>query len=203
MTVNRVSASLSPADQKAVLDAIATIKQKLPFLTNLAQEERNTLPRMGDKSRAFVSKALEVAAQNPDFLPRSFDVDEMRSDVQLFEAMQPLTLALTQLQELVNDTPRLRWAAKPTWRPWRFTTMPAPAATARPWMRWPTSLAVVSPTKPPPPPPRPNPELSFRSRTPSLKTTAASLKVTVSSVKATAASVKVRTSSVKATAPSL
>ena len=26
---------------------------------------------MGDQSRAFVSKALEVATQNPDFLPRS------------------------------------------------------------------------------------------------------------------------------------
>jgi hypothetical protein len=86
------------------LDAIATIKQKLPFLTSLAQEERNTLPRMGDKSRAFVSKALEVAAQNPDFLPRSFDVDEMRSDVQLFEALQPIAMALTQLREMVDDT---------------------------------------------------------------------------------------------------
>jgi hypothetical protein len=104
MSTNRVSASLSPADQKAVLDAIATIKQKLPFLIDLTVDERRTLPKMGDKGRAFVSKALEVAAQNPDFLPRSFNVDEMRSDVQLFEALQPITMALTQLQELVDDT---------------------------------------------------------------------------------------------------
>jgi hypothetical protein len=59
---------------------------------------------MGDKSRAFVSKALEVARQNPDFLPRSFDIDEMRKDVQLFEAMYPIVVALAQLQELVDDT---------------------------------------------------------------------------------------------------
>jgi hypothetical protein len=40
---------------------------------------------MGDKSRAFVSKALEVARQNPDFLPRSFDLDEMKRDVELLD----------------------------------------------------------------------------------------------------------------------
>ena len=59
---------------------------------------------MGDKSRAFVSKALEVATQNPDFLPRSFNLEELRKDVQLFEAMYPIVVALTQLQELVDDT---------------------------------------------------------------------------------------------------
>jgi hypothetical protein len=84
--------------------AIATIKTKLPFLIDLTADERKALPKMGDKSRAFVSKAMEVAAQNPDFLPRSFDLEEMRKDVQLFEAMYPIVMALTQLQELVDDT---------------------------------------------------------------------------------------------------
>lgn len=52
-----------------MLQAIATIKEKLPFLVDLSADDRKTLPKMGDKSRAFVSKALEVAAQNPEFLP--------------------------------------------------------------------------------------------------------------------------------------
>ncbi len=59
---------------------------------------------MGDKSRAFVSRALEIATQNPDFLPRSFDLEEMRRDVELFEAMHPVMLAVKQLHELVDDT---------------------------------------------------------------------------------------------------
>lgn len=62
------------------------------------------MSKLGDKSRAFVTKALEVATQNPDFLPRSFDVNEMRLDVELFEALYPVLLSLTQLQELVDDT---------------------------------------------------------------------------------------------------
>ncbi|BAZ66295.1 hypothetical protein NIES4106_10450 [Fischerella sp. NIES-4106] len=62
--------------------AITTIKQKLAFLIDLSNEERKALPKMGNKSRAFVSKALEVATQNSEFLPRSFDLEEMRKDVQ-------------------------------------------------------------------------------------------------------------------------
>jgi hypothetical protein len=49
------------------MDAIATIRQKLPFLVDLTTEDRRTMLKMGDKSRAFVSKALEVATQNPQF----------------------------------------------------------------------------------------------------------------------------------------
>lgn len=45
-----------------------------------------------------------MATQNPEFLPRSFDLEEMRKDVQLFEALYPLLLSLTQLHELVDDT---------------------------------------------------------------------------------------------------
>ena len=104
MAENRVSAQLSKEDQAAVLAAIDTIRQKLPFLIDLTPEERRNLPKMGDKSRAFVSQALEVATQNSSFLPRSFDVEEMRRDVELAAALEPITTALTQLQELVDDT---------------------------------------------------------------------------------------------------
>ncbi len=104
MPTNQISATLTPADRDAILAAIATIKQKLPILMDLTTEERKALPKMGDKSRAFVSKALEVATQNPDFLPRSFDLEEMRKDVQLFEAMYPIVMAFLQLQELLDDT---------------------------------------------------------------------------------------------------
>ncbi|MEH1943511.1 MAG: hypothetical protein V7L01_25285 [Nostoc sp.] len=104
MAENRISASLSPADKEAVMQAIATIREKLPFLVDLTTEERRTMLKMGDKSRAFVSKALEVATQNPNFLPRSFDLEEMRRDLTLFETLYPVLLSLTQLQELVDDT---------------------------------------------------------------------------------------------------
>ncbi|MGF1496675.1 MAG: hypothetical protein ACFB8W_07600 [Elainellaceae cyanobacterium] len=104
MAMSPISATLSQADRDAVMEAVAVIREKLPFLVDLTAMERKSLPKMGDKSRAFVSKALEVATQNPDCLPRSFDTDEMRKDVELFEALYPLLMALTQIQELVDDT---------------------------------------------------------------------------------------------------
>ncbi|ASC70805.1 hypothetical protein XM38_017520 [Halomicronema hongdechloris C2206] len=104
MANNQVSASLSASDQAAVLSAIAQIKASMDFLIDLTIQDRKQLPKMGDKSRAFVGRALEVATQNPDFLPRSFDVEEMRRDVELTTAMEPVVLALKQLYELVDDT---------------------------------------------------------------------------------------------------
>lgn len=101
---NRITAALTTDETTAIMTLLDEVKSHLPFLLNLTPEERHTLPKMGDKTRAFVAKALEVATQNPDILPRSFDLEEMRRDLELYEALQPLALALTQLLELVNDT---------------------------------------------------------------------------------------------------
>ena len=104
MPENRVSATLSEADRKAVLDAIETIRTKLSFLIDLTPEQRRSLPKMGDKSRAFVAKALAIAQHNSDFLPRSFSVEEFERDVALAEALLPVMVSLTRLQEQVTDT---------------------------------------------------------------------------------------------------
>ena len=104
MQENKISATLSDADKQAVLSAIQTIRQKLPFLIDLTPEERHALPKMGDKSRAFVEQALNVAEQNEDILPRSFDVAEMRKDVELITALAPILAAIAQLQELLDDS---------------------------------------------------------------------------------------------------
>lgn len=104
MVQNRVDVSLTPEDKADIMTAINTIRQKLPFLIDLSPTERQQLPKMSDKSEAFVTKALEVARQNPQILPRAFDVEEMERDVTLYQTLRPITLALTQLQELVDDT---------------------------------------------------------------------------------------------------
>ena len=70
MTQNRVRATLAPADRDAVLNSIAAIREKLPFLIDLTADKRNEIVKLGDKSRAFVTKAFEVASHNPDLLPR-------------------------------------------------------------------------------------------------------------------------------------
>ena len=104
---NRIDATLSDTDKQAVLDALQTIRTKLPFLVGLSTEERQSLPKAGDKSRAFIQQALALAEQDDSFLPRSFDVNEMRQDVELVEQIYPIIIAATQLKELLEDTYRL------------------------------------------------------------------------------------------------
>jgi hypothetical protein len=104
MPENRVSAILSDADKEAVMAAIKTIRDKLPFLIDISTEDRANMLKMGDKSRAFVQKTMELVNQNDGFLPRSFDVDEMRKDINLLNDLYPILQGLNQLQELVDDT---------------------------------------------------------------------------------------------------
>ncbi len=63
MTSNRISASLSQADREEVMVAIATIKEKLPFLIDLTAEERKALPKMGDRFARKSRKAKPQKAQ--------------------------------------------------------------------------------------------------------------------------------------------
>lgn len=104
MIDNRVSAILTPEDKQAIMEAITTIREKLSFLVDLTPDDRRSLPKMGDKSRAFVKKAAEVAQQNEGILPRAFDLEEMLKDVQLSEDLYPILLAVGQLHELIDDT---------------------------------------------------------------------------------------------------
>ena len=101
---NRIDASISATVRDEILDLITQIRTKLPFLIDLSPEERQTLPKMGDKSRAFVNGALQLAEQDDQYLPRSFDVAEMRKDVELADALDPIAVALRQLSEFVDDT---------------------------------------------------------------------------------------------------
>lgn len=104
MPENQISATLSVNDREDILAAFNTIKQKLPFLIDLTADDRRAMIKMGDKSSAFVTKAFEVANQHPDILPRAFSVDEMRKDIDLLQALQPILMAANQLQDLIEDT---------------------------------------------------------------------------------------------------
>jgi hypothetical protein len=101
---NRVSATLSNADRDAVIAAIDTIHTKLPFLIDLTPQERRSLAKMGDESQAFVDKALQATAENPDVLPAAFDAAEYNADKTLFDQLAQITAPLNQLAEEFDDT---------------------------------------------------------------------------------------------------
>jgi len=102
--MNNVSGTLSEADIAAVLAAIQTIREKLPFLIDLTPEQRHELPKMGDKSVAFVNAALTLVEQNPDVVPGAFDLAEFKRDVALLANLAPIVQAVSQLKEKLDGT---------------------------------------------------------------------------------------------------
>ncbi len=104
---NRIDITLTTTDVEEILAAIETIRTKLPFLVALTVEESRSLARLGDKSRAFVSKAIDLAEKHPEILPGTFELDELQTDMALFETLYPITSSLGQLHNLLQDTTAL------------------------------------------------------------------------------------------------
>src|SRR5215510_10068681 len=103
MITNRVTATLSTEDQEAVLAALHTIEQKLPFLISLTTAERAQMAKVGDKTEAFVRKAVDVCSRHSGLLSETF-VDEMRRDADLWISLMPIQAAIDRLQQKIDDT---------------------------------------------------------------------------------------------------
>lgn len=101
---NRVSATLTDETVSSIQKRFDDIVAMLPFLINLTSEERRELARLGDKSKAFVDKSLEVARQYPQILPVGLNVDEMQKDVDLFDDLYSLRMKLGNLAQKLDDT---------------------------------------------------------------------------------------------------
>ena len=104
MSYQNISAQISDADMAAIKAAVATIQQKLPFLISLTQDERKSLYKTGPNSLSFVENALQAAQDNPDIFPKSFDVTEFGSDVDLFADMTAINTLVSQLASSIDDT---------------------------------------------------------------------------------------------------
>jgi len=103
-TPNRINAVLASAAAAEVTTKLTEAQALLPFLTDLTLDERKSLPKMGDKSRSFVERTLELARQDDSFLPRNLDIEAFGKDLALYNALEPLRQRLAKLLELVEDT---------------------------------------------------------------------------------------------------
>lgn len=101
---NKIDAALSAADRDKILDFLRQSKELLPFLIDLAPEERKTLFKMGEQGRPFVEGSLNLVEQDDSYMPRSFDKAEMRKDNDLYEALLPIYMFLATFFDAVEDT---------------------------------------------------------------------------------------------------
>ena len=104
MPYSNINAALSDTQRTAILTAIATIEANLGFLINLSPQERQALPKMGSATQSFVSKALEIAHNNPQFVPPYVNLLAMKMDYELAIRLQSIEMQLASLHEKVADT---------------------------------------------------------------------------------------------------
>lgn len=105
---NRVSTDIPTAvltDVTTKLNEVRTLLQ--PYLQALTPEERRTLPKMSDKSIAFVNKVETYTNSNPEFAPAFMQVAEFEKDFLLVEELKPLLDICEQLCSNIDDTSML------------------------------------------------------------------------------------------------
>lgn len=76
-------------------------------LFTLTKEERQTLPKMGEKTLAFVTKAHDYSQQHPELRPSFSTQEDFDIDVADATNLLPAESLLTKLASQINDTSML------------------------------------------------------------------------------------------------
>lgn len=75
----------------------------LPYATPLTPTERHNLPKMGEKSLAFVEKSYGFAVENPSFVPSYLDMPAFGVDFADAHGLWPVRNDALQVYELLDD----------------------------------------------------------------------------------------------------
>ena len=100
---NQIDATVTAEQMTNIKSAIQTIQTNLPFLVEIGTEEIRRMAKAGDLTEAFLQKALAIAEQSPEILPRNFAIEEFRSDMALASSLDEITLGLRQLLERIEN----------------------------------------------------------------------------------------------------
>lgn len=85
-------------------DGIRSLDALLAFTINLTVRDRIKLQKMGDKSIAFVEKAIQFANDRPDLVPPYLDVAEFQRDYTLAKQLKELFNQINPVVEKISDT---------------------------------------------------------------------------------------------------
>lgn len=101
---NLVNLRFTPEQLILLDEAIAVIRRNSGGFIALHTDQRRELPKMGDKSEAFVRETMDVLTSNPQIVPESLGLAEAQADLAALDALRPRLRQLRQLVELAEDT---------------------------------------------------------------------------------------------------
>jgi hypothetical protein len=90
---------------KSIVQKLDEVQKLIyPYVTTLTPSERMTLPKMGEKTLAFVEKCHEFAQQNPELCPNYFNMKEFGMDYMDARGLFTVVNMATQLKESLANT---------------------------------------------------------------------------------------------------
>ena len=104
MEQDLVNAEISSEDLTVLNTALATIKNKLPFLISLSPKEKASLSKVGDTYKPFIAKASQAVTMYPEIMPGVFDKPGFLRDYNLFTSLEPVLTNLQGLVKALDDT---------------------------------------------------------------------------------------------------
>ncbi len=104
MSKQNISAELTGEEYGQISQGIRDLDSQLTFAVNLTPEERKNYATMGDKSIAFVEKAVQYADERPDLVPSYLDIPEFKRDLKLARQLKELLIMLDPVVEKISDS---------------------------------------------------------------------------------------------------
>ncbi|WP_075603161.1 hypothetical protein [Saccharicrinis aurantiacus] len=102
---NLIQLEITAEEQTQISEAFATIETLLlPKLKTLTVDERKELLKMGDKSFAFTTKALDYTKQQPEFAPAFMDVNDFKIDLEAVNSLRPIQNKIAKIANAVDDS---------------------------------------------------------------------------------------------------
>jgi hypothetical protein len=108
---NRISLDITAAQKAAIVDAVMALKAALNGITiNLTKEERQSLPKIGDKTLAFDEKCQAYMAARPELVPGFIDMAELAKDRKAIADLLPCLREIAPICEGIEDTITLAYS---------------------------------------------------------------------------------------------
>ncbi|MCK9617888.1 MAG: hypothetical protein M0R21_08645 [Lentimicrobiaceae bacterium] len=102
---NRISLDITQQQVDGFISEVAKLKSMLPAgLVTLTSEERHAYAKMGDKTIAFVEKALDYGRLYPHLVPAYINLDEMEKDVKAVKYLLTFIHSIEEMNTLLDDS---------------------------------------------------------------------------------------------------
>lgn len=99
-----ISAKLEENSKDLIFTKLRELNEILAFTIDLSNEDKHGLVLMGDKSIAFVDKALEMARLNKELVPAYLDIAEVEKDFKLANDLAAIMFEVESLHEKIRNT---------------------------------------------------------------------------------------------------